>query len=87
MSRASVSALSRNRSCLDGSCLDPYDKAEQGFQIGLADLSGTSQPLEASKILSFHSSLRTSDSTLVGLPSHDGIAHDPRTPLPRQGKL
>jgi hypothetical protein len=87
MSRASVSPLTQNRSCPDGSCLDPYDRAEQGFQIDLADLSGTSQPLEARKILSFHSSLRTSDSTLVGLPAHDGIAHDPRRPSPRQGKL
>jgi hypothetical protein len=86
MSRESVPTLRRNHSSSDGSCVDPYDKAEQGFQVGLEDLSKARPPLEAKKTLSFHSSLRSSDSTLVGFPSHEDIVDSPRRPLPRQGK-
>jgi hypothetical protein len=86
MTRASAPTLRRNHSSSDGSCVDPYDKAEQGFQIGSEDLSGSRPPLEAKKILSFRSSLRSSDSTLVGLPAHEDIVDDSRKPLPDQGR-
>ncbi|KAH8779482.1 hypothetical protein F5882DRAFT_148706 [Hyaloscypha sp. PMI_1271] len=84
MSRASAPTLRRNNSSSDGSCVDPYDKAEQGFQIGLEDPSGVRPPLEPKKTFSFRSSLRSSDSTLVGFPSHEEFVDDPRRPLPRQ---
>lgn len=86
MSRAHVPTLRRNHSSSDESCVDPYDKAEQGFQIGLEDLPSARLPLEAKKTLSFRSSLRSSDSTLVEFPSHGGIFDDPRRPLPSQGQ-
>jgi hypothetical protein len=86
MSRASAPTLRRKNSSSDGSCVDPYDKAEQGFQIGLEDLSGVRPPLEPKKTFSFRSSLRSSDSTLVDFPSHEDFVDDPRRPLPRQGK-
>jgi hypothetical protein len=85
MSRASAPTLRRNHSSSDGSCVDPYDKAEQGFQIGSEDLSGPRPPLEAQKIHSFRSSLRSSDSTLVGLP--EDAVDDSRRPLPDQGMV
>jgi hypothetical protein len=86
MSRASAPTLRRNNSSSDGSCVDPYDKAEQGFQTGLEDPSGVRLPLEPKKTFSFRSSLRSSGSTLVGFPSHEDFVDDPRRPLPRQGK-
>jgi hypothetical protein len=86
MSRTSIPNLRRNHSSSDGSCVDPYDKAEQGFQISLEDLSSARPPLEAKKTLSFRSSLRSSDTTLVGFPSHEEIVDEPRRPLPCQGK-
>ncbi|PMD43889.1 hypothetical protein L207DRAFT_482501 [Hyaloscypha variabilis F] len=85
MSRASAPTLRRNHSSSDGSCVDPYDKAEQGFQIGSEDLSGSRPPLVAQKIHSFRSSLRSSDSTLVGLP--EDAVDDSRRPLPDQDQL
>jgi len=84
MSRTSAPTLRRNHSSSDGSCVDPYDKAEQGFQIGPEDLSGSRPPLATKKILSFRSSLRSSDSTLVGLP--EDVVDDIRRPLPDQGR-
>jgi hypothetical protein len=86
MSQASAPTLRLNHSSSDGSCVDPYDKAEQGFQIGLEDPSVARPPQEPKKTFSFRSSLRSSDSTLVGFPSHEDFVDDPRRPLPRQGK-
>jgi hypothetical protein len=86
MSRTSAPTLRRNYSSSDGSCVDPYDKAEQGLQINSEDLSAASPPLAAKKTLSYRSSLRSSDSTLVGFPSHEDIVDDLRTPLPCQGE-
>jgi len=86
MSRAFVPTLKRNHSSSDGSCADPYDKSEQGFQIDLQDLSSARPPLEPKKTFSFRSSLRSSASTLVGVPPNEDTVDDPRRPLPRQGK-
>ncbi|KAE8444163.1 hypothetical protein EG329_000851 [Mollisiaceae sp. DMI_Dod_QoI] len=85
MSRTSLPTLRRNHSSSDGSCVDPYDKAEQGFQDGLEDLSSPRPPLEPKKTFSFRSSLHSSDSTLVGIPSREDTADYPRgRPLPHQ---
>ena len=86
MSRSSAPTLRRNHSSSDGSCVDPYDRAEQGFQISSEDLSGPRPPLRTKKIHSLQSSLRSSDSTLVGLPAHEDIAGDSEKPLPDQGR-
>jgi hypothetical protein len=85
MSRVSAPILRRNYSSSDGSCVDPYNKAEQGLQINSEDLSVASPPLAAKKTLSYRSSLRSSDSTLVGFP-HEDIVDDSRRPLPCQGE-
>lgn len=69
-----------------GSCLDPYDEAEKGLQNGLENPSSTNPPPEVKKILSFHSSLRSTDSTLVGFPSHQDNVHDTRRRLPDEGQ-
>ena len=85
MSGESVQALRRNCSSSSGSCLDPYDKAEKGLQNGLENPSGSNPPPEVKKILSFDSSLRSTDSTLVGFPSHQDNVHDTRRRLPDEG--
>ena len=90
MSRESMPILRRSCSSSAGpSSTDPYDQAEQGFQVTSTNPSGARQPLEARKTLSLRHSLRSSDSTLVGAPGEPfelAVHNKGANPLPRQGK-
>jgi len=69
--------------------IDPYDQAEQGLQVDSINPSSARQPLEAKKTLSLRYSLRSSDSTLVGVsgePFELAVHNRGANPLPRQGK-
>jgi hypothetical protein len=86
-----VSTLRRNLSFSGASSIDLHDQAEQGFHFGLTHFSSAGQPLETRKTLSLRCSLRSSDSTLVGVPGVAGGSqelndHGVLKPLPHQGK-
>ena len=76
--------FSRRRNCHDD-MFNAYDKAEKGLQNGLENPSGTNPPPEVEKMLLFDSSLPSTDSKLVGFPSHQDSVHDTRRRLPDEG--
>jgi hypothetical protein len=92
MSNESVSTLRRKSSSYSGSCIDPFDQAEKGLDLDTDKLSNAihPHPLEARKHLSYRYSLRSTDSTLVGIPGESpelGLHDEAIKPLPHQGKL
>jgi hypothetical protein len=89
MLHESVPPLTRNYSS-SSSCIDPFDQAEKGLDFDPPKVPEATHPLEARKTHSFRYSLRSSGSTLVGVPEDSSdLGLDGRTiePLPSQGKL
>ena len=88
-----ASSMMRNESIptlrRKSSSVDPFDQAEKGLDLGSPKVPNTTHPIEPRKTFSFRSSLRSSDSTLVGIPGEcddlglDGTAANP---FPSQGK-
>jgi hypothetical protein len=80
----------RRKSSSGTSCVDPFDQAEKGLDFDSPKVPNTTHPIEPRKTFSFRSSLRSSDSTLVGIPGeYDDLGLDSRAanPFPSQGKL
>jgi hypothetical protein len=85
----SIPTLRRSHSSTGTSCIDPYDQAEQGFCLGLKDLSRAEQPPKTRKPLSLRYSLRSSDSILAGTAREAyelGLTDRAKYPLPHQSK-
>jgi hypothetical protein len=89
MSRRSASSLRRSQTASDATSVDPYNQAEQGLQAASTDGHDFRQPLQPSRILSLGPSLRSTDSTLAGLPGESyelNLQQRAGRPLPRQGE-
>ena len=87
MSDETIPVLRRSHSSSVRCTIDPYNQAEQGFQLDSTNVTGARQPPEAKRTLSSRYSLRSSDSTVVDsggpfeLTDHSGVNQ-----LPCQGK-
>ncbi|KAF8852360.1 hypothetical protein BDZ45DRAFT_730216 [Acephala macrosclerotiorum] len=90
MSPGLVPHLRRSHSSSNATSIDPYNQAEQGLQAGSSNVHGARQPLEPRRILTLPHSLRSTDSTLTGVPG-DSYELDPQQragrPLPHQELL
>jgi len=80
----------RRKSSSGTSCVDPFDQAEKGLDLDSPKVPYTTHPIEPRKTFSLRSSLRSSDSTLVGIPGEcDDLGLNGRAvnPFLSQGKL
>ena len=91
MPRDLAPTLRRSHSSPGATSIDVYDQAEKGVQglhVGSTEILGARLPPEARRTLSLRYSLRSSDSTLAGVPaeSHELASQQTGKVLPRQGK-
>ena len=89
MRNESVPTL-RRKSSSGTSSVDPFDQAEKGLDLESPKIPDTTYPIEPRKAFSFRYSLRSTDSTLVGIPSEcDDLGLEVRavSALQSQGKL
>jgi hypothetical protein len=88
MSDEPIPVLRRSHSSSVRCTIDPYNQAEQGFQLDSTNVTGARQPPEAKRTLSSRYSLRSSDSTVVdsGGPFELAARSGGVNQLPCQGK-
>ncbi|KAH8795027.1 hypothetical protein F5882DRAFT_40412 [Hyaloscypha sp. PMI_1271] len=90
MSDETIPVLRRSHSSSVRCTIDPYNQAEQGFQLDSTNVTGARQPPEAKRTLSSRYSLRSSDSTVVDSGGHfeltdrSGVNQLPCQDLPRR---